>query len=530
LTDDAAVEPVAGTAAEAAEAWPSDELAAALLDDVPGLETIRMLIAHPQWVHRRVDALEYRDDATFRRRQSVHFTVPTAAPEIRVAAARFRLIPLTTLRKETLVNFDCRDESGTALPVLTRRQQGLLAVRGMTSWAEAVVDDALGEPLDATVAAEIATLVTGDATEGTAARRAFAAGAGHRAVLRDDEFYSLVLERLTDQFILLTLVDDVPGTQRVVKFSYEELGELSPEPWPRAPLAALGWIPRRAASAAESLFSAESYHFEADLPTGIDVPVASLWAGSGEDDMTCVDVDPGDHQRIALRSRGYERGVAEVRWSVWPARRGWLRTAWFATVLAAVTLSLGACRLDTITAAAPAGGGGAGAGADSVPAGTRTELAAAVILALIGALGGLVARIEEHPLATRILAWPRRLAALAALLPFVAAGTLVVGPSGDARQALWTALAVVATTIAGSGNPRRARRAPPRNSVAPGGGTMCPRRSYLAGPMTAGQRRSGATGDRRPDARGLTRTKGLGPGCRCDIPEAEALLVPDQVM
>ena len=65
---------------------------------------------------------------------------------------------------------------------------------------------------------------------------------------------------------------------------------------------------------AESLFSAESYHFEADLPPGVDVPVASLWVGGDEHDMTCVDVDPGEHQRIALWSRGFERGVAEVRW------------------------------------------------------------------------------------------------------------------------------------------------------------------------------------------------------------------------
>ena len=432
--------------AAAPELWPADELAAALRDDVPGLETVRMLIAYPRWVHRRVDALEYLDDTTFRRRQSVHFTVPPVAPEIHVARAAFRLVPLTTLSKETLVNFDCRDESGAALPVLTRRQQGLVVVRGMTSWAEAVVEDALGEPLAADVAADITTLVTGPVAARDAARRVFGGGAGQRPALLDDEFYSLVLDRLTDQFVLLTMVDDVPGTQRVVKFSYEEQGELAPEPWPRAPLAALGWLPRRAASAAESLFSAESYHFEAALPAGIDVPVAGLWAGADEDGMACIDVDPGDHDRIALRSAGHERGVAEVRWTVWPARRGWLRTAWFATVLAAVTLSLGAWRLDTITAGAP--DDAAASGAPAVPASTRTELAAAVILALIGALGGLISRIEEHPLVTRILAWPRRLAALAALLPFVAAGSLVVGPSGDARQALWIALAVAGVAIA----------------------------------------------------------------------------------
>ena len=91
-----------------------------------------------------------------------------------------------------------------------------------------------------------------------------------------------------------------------------------------------------------------------------------------------------------------------------------------------MTLGLGAWRLDTITAAST----GDEALGGTVPAGTRTELAAAVVLSLIGALGGLVARIEEHPLVTLILAWPRRLAALAAMLPFVAAGSLIVGPLG----------------------------------------------------------------------------------------------------
>jgi rhodanese-related sulfurtransferase len=416
--------------------WPRDELTAALLAELPGLEIVRMIIAHPEWVHRRVDFIDYRDDTTFRRRQSIHFTVPAAAPEIRVSEARFRLIPLTTLNKATLVNFNCRDEADSALPILTRRQQGLLIVRGMTAWAEAVV----GAPLADDVAAEIDGRLTGQEGTRETARAAFDSGGGQRAVLRDDDIFALVLERLTDQFLLTTLVTDPPGTQRIVKFSCEELNELAPEPWPRTPLAALCWIPRRAASAAEGLFSAESYHFEADLPHGVDVPVATLWAGSGDDDLTCIDVDPGDHLRIALRSRGLERGVAEVRWSLRPARRGWLRAAWFATVTAAVTLGVGAWRLDTLVAGTPLDG--------SVAPDTRTQLGAAVILTVVGALGGLVARIEEHPLVTRLLAWPRRLAVLAAILPFAAAGTLVVGPAGEARRAIWITLAVVAGVIA----------------------------------------------------------------------------------
>jgi hypothetical protein len=435
----------------ATELWPRQALEVALEGEVAGLQTMRLLLVQPDWVHRRVDALEYRDSTTFRRRQSVHFTVPDAAPELPIGRTTARLIPLTTLRKETLVNFDCRDESGSALPVLTRGQQGLLMLRAMIGWAEGI----LGAPLAPDVVADIETLLTTHRADGHEARqRMHADGAGaQRDALRADGLFPLMLDQFTDQFLLATLVHDPPGTQRIVKFSYEEPGDLAPEPWHRAPLAALCWIPRQAASAAESLFSTESYHFEADMPAGVDVPVASLWVGSTEHDMACVDIDTGGHVRIALRATGFERGVAEVRWSLRPARRGWLRTAWIATALSALTLTVGAWRLDAITSggvAANAGGGpGAAAGADALSAGTRTELAAAVILALIGTLGGLVARIEEHPLVSRLLEWPRRLAGVAALLPFIAAGTLVVGPAGTSQQVLWTILAAVGVAIAG---------------------------------------------------------------------------------
>ena len=116
----------------------------------------------------------------------------------------------------------------------------------------------------------------------------------------------------------------------------------------------------------------------------------------------------------------------------------------------------------------------AGAATDALSAGTRTELAAAVILALIGTLGGLVARIEEHPLVSRLLEWPRRLAGVAALLPFVAAGTLVVGPAGTGRRVVWAVLAAVGVAIAGIfavafARPETAADRPPPDAPAPGG-------------------------------------------------------------
>ena len=181
-----------------------------------------------------------------------------------------------------------------------------------------------------------------------------------------DGLFPLMLDQFTDQFLLATLVHDPPGTQRIVKFSYEELGDLAPEPWPRAPLAALCWIPRQAASAAESLFSTESYHFEADMPPRVDVPVASLWVGSNEHDMACVDVDTGGHLRIALRATDFELGVAEVRWSLRPAP-GLAAHRLDRDGLSALTLTVGAWRLDTITSGGVADAAGGGPGRRPTP-------------------------------------------------------------------------------------------------------------------------------------------------------------------
>jgi hypothetical protein len=134
--------------------------------------------------------------------------------------------------------------------------------------------------------------------------------------------------------------------------------------------------------------------------------------------------------------------------------------------------------LDTITSDGAAddirGGAAAGTATDALPVGTRTELAAAVILALIGTLGGLVARIEEHPLVSRLLEWPRRLAGVAALLPFVAAGTLIVGPAGTSRRVVWAILAAVGVAIAGIfavafARPETAADRPPGDGAAVGG-------------------------------------------------------------
>lgn len=85
------------------------------------------LIASPaSWINRRVETVELLSREETRRRVSVDWTLSgdrQAALEVADGIA----VPLTVLTKEPRRNFDLRDESGRAVPVLGKEQNGALA-------------------------------------------------------------------------------------------------------------------------------------------------------------------------------------------------------------------------------------------------------------------------------------------------------------------------------------------------------------------------------------------------------------------
>ena len=71
--------------------------------------------AAQDWVHRRVEQLEFLDTRAVRWQVSVDFTVPEGSPVIPVGGQDFRLVPLTSWEKGALVAFDLRDEGGNVM-------------------------------------------------------------------------------------------------------------------------------------------------------------------------------------------------------------------------------------------------------------------------------------------------------------------------------------------------------------------------------------------------------------------------------
>ena len=80
------------------------------------------------WVNRRVETVELLDVDTVRLRLSIDFRVPAKLPGgEELGGQRVYFLPLTVLpRRTSLAYFDLRDESGGAVPMLTRQENARL--------------------------------------------------------------------------------------------------------------------------------------------------------------------------------------------------------------------------------------------------------------------------------------------------------------------------------------------------------------------------------------------------------------------
>lgn len=85
------------------------------------------LIASPEeWINRRVETIELLSREETRRRVSIDFTL-TEEQLTELEIGDGVVVPISVLTKEPRRNFDLRDESGRAVPVLGREQNGELA-------------------------------------------------------------------------------------------------------------------------------------------------------------------------------------------------------------------------------------------------------------------------------------------------------------------------------------------------------------------------------------------------------------------
>src|SRR5215469_17287434 len=81
-----------------------------------GRRLLLLLLRSSSWVSHRTEHVSFRDDRSVVRRVTVEFHVPEQAPVFRGDDEQaYSLVPLSVMRRKTLVNFELRDDDGRAV-------------------------------------------------------------------------------------------------------------------------------------------------------------------------------------------------------------------------------------------------------------------------------------------------------------------------------------------------------------------------------------------------------------------------------
>lgn len=376
-----------------------------------GQQLAEFLDTPRKWIHRRVESVIFIDDSTVRRRVSVDLTVPKG----------LRLVPLTTLRKDLLVDLDTQDETGRGLPVATRahnsdvgwlillsRAQAALATANRAVSREQSRDLRLLVAAPDEVALEALDRVTREDTPGGA------------ALSRDHAFYG-VAELLAQEFLLLVHVEADETARRLLKFSYVE--QLEEPSLLAGALAVLGVRRSSLLFDVPGVSRARSFHFECELPSELELQEAALLVEEEED------FHVGDH---ALRgSRGHlyfsqalsnrAEGSAIVFFQ--RNRTGFVRIAWASALFTALTLTWFESHISDVKA--------------------DDSGATTILVAIPGLLSLLATRQGEHRLASRLFFGSRVLVGVCGLLAYAAAASLSVELDEVDFRAIWTVFVVL---------------------------------------------------------------------------------------
>jgi hypothetical protein len=443
-----------------------------------GLDLLRLYLGSARWVVRRVENVEFLDDRTARRRMSVDYASPESAVRLyRPSDDRWiRIVPLTVLRRKSLINFDLRDEDGRPMPLLGLRETQALTLAVARAWAAIAIGHQTSSGLPDSVDHFLEYAVAGDQAEmNTAYTTLNAAEDGPLAVLKRDRPFRTVLDRLAGTFILFTIDEGAEGMRRIVKFAYDEPLTLryrtssyqghddGPSPptygnrgrwmwrWERpARLASLGMTPTLIRFPVPAAELAASFHFEVSAPPDVSIVEASLLAGlpnlylreSPEDDRHAwesasdgwpmrrrpsFDSIGGGYPTVDLHVADVPLGsLSRAQVSLQASTTGWLTTAVASTWLATATLLVG------FIADSPAG-----------------DVATTVLIGFAAAMVAALARPDPHRMVTRLLSLVRVLVGASTVLTLGGAIAVAFASADVARWCLgiFTLLSVMPTLL-----------------------------------------------------------------------------------
>ncbi len=395
------------------------------------------LIVNPKsWVNRRVETIELLSREETRRRVSVDFTLPADRRDA-LTIEDGLVAPISVLTKEARRNFDLRNESGAAVPVLGKHQNGELAhIALMSAALDALPADLTPEVFEM-LSADLRRVVFDAPEEAENALAFFIAGAEDgdrwRAAIWQDGNCRSLLQTLWVNYVLFAVLDPETPARRVLKYSYGDELDLHPEDQPlRARLGALLryglWWPdrRQFFIPCPAAWRAASFHVEIAIPDELRIEVGFLYDREHDTPLSDADINVNRAALYApddINEESWTYAYAEVA----PERAG--RTSLSAAIALVVAALLWV---------------GVASGLDAQNPG------AAISLLLGGAAiySGLVAAQGQHLIWRRVFAASRRWLGVLALSGLAASASLAMEVPCEEPVAVWAVCAGVCSAAA----------------------------------------------------------------------------------
>lgn len=248
------------------------------------------LIAQPgTWINRRVETIQLLSHEETRRQVSIDFTL-SAEQRADLTIDHGVVVPISVMTKEARRNFDLRDESGSAVPVLGKKLNGALAhVAVMSEAVDAMPGGPNQEEFDL-VWTELREVVISEPTVAAEALSNFVGkaedGDSMRSMIWASSVCRRMLEVLQDNYVLFAVVDPECAGRRILKYSFGEdfrfdrrsIASMSERLSPSALLDRV-WQPGRRPFQliCTGAWRAESFHLEVVIPDELRIGVAFLY-------------------------------------------------------------------------------------------------------------------------------------------------------------------------------------------------------------------------------------------------------------
>jgi hypothetical protein len=307
-----------------ASAWRRGRLPRAFCAEV-GRRLLLAELEFSEWVLRRVEKVAFERDRTVSRRISIEFSIRDDAPVfVDRDGQRYWLVPLSMMRRQTLVNLDLRDEHGESItmPGIRFTQQ---LDQSILLAAAATVLGVMQRPAHHQVGILhfIQVFIAGDRRRVTKMMNCFEGKDGptpeYLKALASSPLFKAVLHRLRRSFTLYVLLPVNEGRHRMLRMSFDEptdwdyvrpdLSDSSDDNGDRVMLyrvdrenltrpdrrsrlaASFGLSATRIRFQIPAAENATSYHFEMSAPLGLRIVKATLLAGRPNNPTRHVSLD-----------------------------------------------------------------------------------------------------------------------------------------------------------------------------------------------------------------------------------------------